>query len=111
MRAPLKIFGNQGGFAVAGADEPRRQADTPPASNADAEAHAVATLARWAMTPTTRVRVCHSSANRARLSSLSAIKSCFRDSSGLNWFVFPSMRGPFGVVREWREDSASGAAA
>jgi hypothetical protein len=83
MRAPFRIFGSQEDFAESRAGEPRRQAVTPAASNAAAEPHAAAILARWARSPTPCVIVRHSWANWARLSSLSAIKSCLRDASGV----------------------------
>src|ERR1035441_3405713 len=55
----------------------------PATSKAADEAHTAMVLARWARSRTPCAIVCHSSDNWARLSSLSAINSCFRDSSGL----------------------------
>jgi hypothetical protein len=82
-RTPFRILWNQEEFLAAGAGFLRRNAARPATSKAAEGAHAAMALARWASSRAPYAIVCHSSDNWARLSSLSAINSCFRNSSGL----------------------------
>lgn len=95
---PFRIPGNRPDFTPATRGL-RRQPATTPTSNAAAKVHLPTVLARRARLPAPCVIVRHSTDNRARLSSLSAINRCFRDSSGLRTARHYRGPVPWGINR------------